>query len=101
MGSRFVQTTLLLQGRVEARAFQCYDDAMTSTAIERSVLLLPKPDRAHLVHLLLDRLDNPSDTDIQAPWLNAPKRRADEIDHGKVKLVSGEDLERQVQALLK
>jgi putative addiction module component (TIGR02574 family) len=88
-------------GRVEARAVQCYDDTMNSTAIEQSVLRLPKPDRAHLVHLLLDSLDDPSDTDIQALWLNAAKRRADEIDSGRVKLVSGEDLERQVIALFK
>jgi putative addiction module component (TIGR02574 family) len=101
MGSRFFHTKLLPLGRVEARAFRCYDDAMTSTAIEQSVLRLPKPDRAHLVHLLLDSLDDPSDTDIQALWLNAAQRRADEIDSGKVKLVSGEDLERQVQALFR
>jgi putative addiction module component (TIGR02574 family) len=87
--------------RVEAHAFQCYDSAMNSNAIEQSALRLPKPDRARLVHLLLDSLDDPSDTDIQALWLNAAKRRADEIDNGKVKLVSGEDLERQVQALFK
>lgn len=74
---------------------------MNSNAIELSVLRLPKPDRAHLVHLLLDSLDDPSDTDIQALWLNAAKRRADEIDTGKAKLVSGEDLERQVQALFR
>ncbi len=98
---RFVQTNLLLKGRVEAHAYQCYDGAMNSTAIEQSALRLPKPDRAHLVHLLLDSLDDPSDADIQALWLNAAKRRADEIDNGKVKLVSGEDLERQVQALFK
>ncbi len=74
---------------------------MTSTAIEQTVLRLPKPDRAHLVHLLLDSLDDPSDADTQALWLNAAKRRADEIDSCKVKLVSGEDLERQVQALFR
>lgn len=91
----------LRAGRVEAHAFQCYDITMNSNAIELSVLRLPKPDRAHLVHLLLDSLDDPSDTDIQALWLNAAKRRADEIDTGKAKLVSGEDLERQVQALFR
>jgi hypothetical protein len=74
---------------------------VNSNAIEQSVLRLPKPDRAHLVHLLLDSLDDPSDTDIQALWLNAAKRCADEIDSGKAKLVSGEHLERQVQAFFK
>ena len=74
---------------------------MTSTAIEQSVLRLPKPDRAHLVHLLLDSLDDPAETDIQELWLNEARRRADEIDSGKVNLVSGENLEQQVRALFK
>ena len=74
---------------------------MTSTAIEQSVLRLPKPDRAHLVHLLLDSLDDLSETDIQELWSNEARRRADEIDAGRVKLVSGEQLERQIQALFK
>ena len=58
-------------------------------------------ERAHLVHLLLDSLDAPSEPNIQAMWLSEAVRRADDIDAGKVKLVSGEELERQVQALFK
>ena len=74
---------------------------MYSTAIEQSVLGLPKPERAHLVHLLLDSQDTPSETDIQDIWLSEARRRADDIDAGKVNLVSGEQLGRQVQALFK
>ena len=74
---------------------------MTSTALEQSALSLPKSDRAHLVHLLLDSLDDPSDTDIQELWLKEARHRADEIDSGEAKLVSGEDLELQVQTLFK
>jgi putative addiction module component (TIGR02574 family) len=74
---------------------------MNSSAIEQSVLGLPKPERAHLVHLLLDSLDTPSDTDIQDIWLSEARRRAEEIDAGKANLVSGEQLEREVQALFK
>jgi putative addiction module component (TIGR02574 family) len=74
---------------------------MTSTALEQSVLGLPISERAHLVHLLLDSLDAPAETDIQALWLGEARRRADEVDTGKVKLVSGEQLDRQVQALFK
>ena len=53
------------------------------------------------MHLLLDSLDAPSDTDIQDIWLNEARRRAADIDSGKVNLVSGEQLEREVQALFK
>ena len=74
---------------------------MNSTAIEQSALGLPKPERAHLVHLLLVSLDAPSETDMQDIWLSEARRRADDIDAGKVNLVSGEQLERQVQALFK
>jgi putative addiction module component (TIGR02574 family) len=74
---------------------------MTSTAIEQSVLGLSESERAHLVHLLLDSLDAPSGTDIQELWLCEAHRRADEIDTGRVNLVSGEQLELQVQALFK
>ncbi len=74
---------------------------MDATAIEQSALNLPKQDRAHLVHLLLDSLDTPSDADTAQLWLNEAQRRATDIDSGKVALVSGEDLERQVQALFK
>jgi putative addiction module component (TIGR02574 family) len=74
---------------------------MNSTTIEQSVLGLPRSERAHLVHLLLDSLDAPSKTDIQAIWLSEASRRADDIDAGRVSLISGEELERQVQALFK
>ena len=74
---------------------------MPTSTIEQSVLGLPKAERAHLVHVLLDSLDTPSDADIQNIWLNEARRRASEIDAGKVQLVSGELLEQQVRALLK
>ena len=74
---------------------------MNSTALEQSVLGLPRSEQAHLAHLLLDILDTPSQTDIAELWLFEARRRADEIDTGKINLVSGEQLEQQVQALLK
>ncbi len=74
---------------------------MNSSAIEQSVLGLPEVERAHLVHLLLDSLDAPSGAEIQDIWLNEAHRRADDIDAGKVNLVSGELLEQQVQALFR
>ncbi len=74
---------------------------MTSTALEESVLQLPKPDRAHLVSLLLDSLDETSNSDVQQLWLNEAQRRADDIDRGQVELVSGEELAQQVQALFR
>ena len=74
---------------------------MKITAIEQTVLRLPKPERAHLVNLLLDSLDEPSEIDIQQLWLQTSQRRANEIDAGQVSLVSGESLEERVQAILR
>lgn len=74
---------------------------MISTTIEQSALSLPIQDRAHLVHLLLDSLDEPSDANIQQIWLKEAQKRADEIDSGKAELVSGDELNTQVQALFK
>jgi putative addiction module component (TIGR02574 family) len=74
---------------------------MISTTIEQSALSLPIHDRAHLVHLLLDSLDEPTDANIQQIWLKEAQKRANEIDSGKATLVSGDDLNNQVQALFK
>ena len=74
---------------------------MTPTAIEQSVLGLPVSEREDLVHLLLDSPDALSEPDLQDIWLREARRRADDIDAGRVNLVSGEQLERQVQALFK
>lgn len=74
---------------------------MNASILEQTVLGLPKTERAHLMHLLLDSLDIPSESDTQEAWLAEASRRADEIDSGQVTLVSSEQLEREVQALLK
>lgn len=74
---------------------------MISTTIEQSALSLPIQDRAHLVHLLLDSLDEPSEANIQQIWLIEAQKRANDIDSGKVELVSGDELNNQVQALFK
>ena len=74
---------------------------MNYSTLEQTVLGLPKTERAHLLQLLLDSLDTPSENEVQEAWLAQANRRAAEIDSGKVILVSGEQLEKEVQALLK
>ena len=74
---------------------------MNSLTLEQTVLGLPKTERAHLLHLLLDSLDAASESETQEAWLAEAGRRAAEIDSGQVTLVSSEQLEREVQALLK
>lgn len=54
--------------------------------------------------LLSNRLltfDTPSENEVREAWLVEANRRATEIESDKVILVSGEQLEKEVQALLK
>ena len=74
---------------------------MDTTDIENAILHLPLQERAYLAKKLLDSVDQPSESEVQQMWLLEAKRRADEIDHGVVELVSGSELETQVQALMK
>lgn len=74
---------------------------MNTVTLQQAVLHLPKQERAHLVHLLLDSLDQPSEKNVEQLWLHEAERRAAEIDQGKVQLVTAEELEAQVQSLFK
>lgn len=74
---------------------------MNTRALQQAVLQLPKPERAQLVHLLLDSLDEPSPSSNQQLWLHEAELRASQIDQGQVQLVTAEELQSQVQALLK
>lgn len=74
---------------------------MTTSAIEQTVLHLPKQDRAHLAYLLLESLDEPSGTEIKKLWFQEAQRRMVEIDQGRVELIGGELFEAQVQTLFK
>ncbi len=74
---------------------------MNISDIEKAVLHLPIRERAHLAQKLLESVDQPSENEIQHMWLLEAKRRADEIDCGTVELVSGNQLDTQVQTLVK
>ena len=74
---------------------------MNTAALKQAVLQLPEQERAQLVHVLLDSLDQPSQAHVEQLWLHEAERRAAEIDQGKVQLVTDEELETQVQALLR
>ncbi len=74
---------------------------MTASSIEQTVLLLPKSDRAHLLNVLLESLDNPSAAEVQQLWVSESQRRALEIDQGLVKLIEGKDFDREVQSIFR
>ena len=74
---------------------------MTTADLEEAALHLPIEERAHLAQKLLESLDQPAESEIQQMWLEEARRRADEIDEGRVQLVSAEELEQRVQSLFK
>lgn len=74
---------------------------MNTTELEDAVLHLPIEHRAYLAEKLLESLDQPSESEVQQMWLLEADRRAQEIDEGRVNLVSSEELEQKIQAVLK
>lgn len=74
---------------------------MNTTELEDAVLHLSIERRAYLAEKLLESLDQPSDSEVQQMWLREADRRAQEIDEGRVNLISGEELEQKIQAILK
>lgn len=73
---------------------------MNIQAIEQEVLHLPIEERARLAEKLLSSLDVLSEQEIEKLWLVEAQRRASEIDNGTVRLVSAEEVERKIQAIL-
>lgn len=74
---------------------------MRSSAVEKEALALPVANRARLAQRLLESLDRLSAEEAEKLWLAEAARRAREIDDGKVRLVTADELEDRVQARLK
>jgi len=74
---------------------------MTTADLEEAALHLPVQERAQLAHKLLESLDLPAEGEAGQMWVLEAQRRAEEIDQGKVQLISSEELEQQVQSLFK
>jgi putative addiction module component (TIGR02574 family) len=74
---------------------------MSFVTIEKDALQLPVQERAKLAQRLLENLDEVPEAEAEQLWLDVATRRAEEIDRGTVQLVSAEELETRVQALMK
>lgn len=56
-----------------------------------SMLALPVNSRAYLAEVLLESLDFEEDFPIGDEWMKEIKKRCQEIDEGKVELISGSE----------
>jgi putative addiction module component (TIGR02574 family) len=74
---------------------------MTTAELKKAVLHLSPKERAEFAQLLLESLDTLPEQELRELWLDEAARRAEEIDLGKVQMISGEELERQVQDLFR
>jgi hypothetical protein len=74
---------------------------MNARMIEKEALDLPVEKRAKLAERLLESLDELSELEVEKLWLREALRRDAEIEEGKVRLVTSQELERRVRARLK
>ena len=74
---------------------------MNLQKIENEALHFPKKERAQLIQRLVLSLESPSAEELKSDWLLEAQRRAEELDNGSVKAVSGEVVMRKARALTK
>jgi putative addiction module component (TIGR02574 family) len=73
----------------------------TVDEILKAALSLAPKQRAMLADRLLESLDGPDQKRIDALWAEEAERRLREIDEGKVQLMDGEQVMRELRARLK
>ena len=62
---------------------------------------LTEQERAQLAHELIVSLDGPEDEGVEAAWEAEIERRLDEVESGKVKMVSREEFSRHMREVLR
>ena len=66
----------------------------------KKAMSLPPDGRAALASSLLESLDQTVDEDAEAAWQREIARRMDEVQSGKVKTISWQDVQRKGRTLL-
>ncbi|HSS96354.1 MAG TPA: addiction module protein [Terriglobales bacterium] len=66
----------------------------------QKALALPDKERAELAGNLISSLDTTVDEDVDAAWQGEVMRRHKDVESGKVKTVSWEDVQQKGRALL-
>ncbi|MBE9052529.1 addiction module protein [Nostocales cyanobacterium LEGE 11386] len=68
--------------------------------LTEEILSLPSASRAILAEKLVESLEFDTDSVIQSVWVTEAKRRRDEVQHGSVQLIPGEEALAQVRQLI-
>jgi putative addiction module component (TIGR02574 family) len=80
------------------------ESSESSTSFEeilRAALELSPNARAMLAGQLLESLDDPEQTEIDAAWSEEIERRIRDVDEGKVKLIPGEEVLAELRSRFK
>lgn len=80
-----------------------YNSAMSPNAqrLLEQVRLLPAEEREWLIESALIEGDGASAVEVEAAWGDEIKRRLDDIESGRVKMIPGEDVLARMDARLK
>lgn len=74
---------------------------MTIESIRKQALELRPSERAELAEALLSSLDEMSESEIEALWVDEVRRRGRELDEGVAEAIPADVVRREAQALLK
>jgi putative addiction module component (TIGR02574 family) len=74
---------------------------MEPKIVQQEALRLPPEERAKLAQKLLLSLEALSEEELAQAWLVEAKRRARELDRGKLQPVPAEEVRRKARALLR
>jgi putative addiction module component (TIGR02574 family) len=79
-----------------------YNKAMTQQALEllQKALTLPQEERTALVRSLIESLEEVADPGAERAWDEEIARRISELDSGKAKTVSWEEVRQRISARL-
>ena len=66
----------------------------------KKALTLPAEDRATLAGSLIDSLDEIDESSAQAAWNDEIARRIEDLESGKAKTISWDEVRRRIQAKL-
>jgi putative addiction module component (TIGR02574 family) len=66
----------------------------------QSALSLPANDRAEIAASLIESLDEETEADVEAAWVDEVKRRLESIDKGEVQLIPAEEVMRSMRERL-
>ena len=69
---------------------------MSADELRQAALMLPREERAKLAHDLLQSLDEPADSDVEAAWVREIERRARELADGSVQPVAWEEARERI-----